>query len=248
MYVAGITDVGVVREQNQDMIFYKNGWVGPLPNLFVVADGMGGHNAGDVASSRAVEAFCQYIEGYSIAQLVQPTDYLDLLVTAAQKANADVYNASSTNPALHGMGTTFTACVIEGGRAFTVHVGDSRLYKIDSDKITQLTRDHTFVEAMIQAGQLTEEEAKNHPKRHMLTQVLGTKPTVEMDGHVFELAGVESLLLCSDGLSNMIDDEGLKAIIKRDGIVDHRTMTLLDEANARGGTDNISVILIDIGR
>jgi len=248
MYVAGITDVGVVREQNQDTIFYKNGWVGPLPNLFVVADGMGGHNAGDVASRHAVESFCQYIEEYSIAQLVQPTDYLDLLVTAAQKANEDVYNLSFDDPSLQGMGTTFTACVVEGGRAFTVHVGDSRLYKIKQDEITQLTRDHTYVGAMMQAGQMTEEEAKTHPKRHMLTQVLGTKSHVEMDGHVFELTGVETLLICSDGLSNMIDDQGMKDIIKREGIVDHRMRLLLDEANARGGTDNISVILIDIGR
>jgi len=248
MHVFGLTDKGMVREQNQDAIFLTPDRIGPLPNLFVVADGMGGHNAGDVASAQAISRFCAYIEDFPLAQLVQPGDYLDLLVNAAQDANASVFAKSRESEAMAGMGTTFTACVIENGRALNVHVGDSRIYAIKPDKITQLTTDHTYVTQMVKLGKMTAEEARKHPKRNMITSALGTDSSLGLDGTAPELFGTTTVLLCSDGLTDMIDDAGILDIVNRPGFVEDRTQMLVDEANLRGGRDNISVILIDIGR
>jgi len=248
MYVSGITDTGSVRTQNQDAIFHSREQVGPLPNLFIVADGMGGHNAGEVASSQTIEAFCDYIRNFPIAQLIQPEDYLDLLVTAAQHANEAVFSRAGDTESLTGMGTTLTACVIEDEKAIIVHVGDSRVYAIKPDSITQLTSDHTYVEEMITAGQLTPDDAKSHPKRHMLTRVLGTQAHLQVDGLVPSLADCTAILLCSDGLCNMLDDQSILEIVNRPGYVEQRTKALIDEANLKGGSDNISAILIDIGR
>lgn len=248
MYAAGITDVGVLRTQNQDAIFFSRDKVGPLPNLFVVADGMGGHNAGDVASIQALEVFTSYIRDYPLPELVLPADYLDMMVTAATRANHAVFSHSQKYDSLTGMGTTLTACIIESNKAVIVHVGDSRMYGIKPGGINQLTSDHSFVEEMIQLGQLTAEEAKVHPKRHMLTRVLGTDATLQVDGIIRDLAGCTALLLCSDGLTNMVTNERILEIINNPGYVEHRTQNLINEANQNGGRDNISAILIDIGR
>jgi len=248
MYVAGLTHTGKVRSNNQDAIFFTNEPIGPLPNLYVVADGMGGHNAGEVASQQTVEVISTYIRNFQAAEFIRHDCFLDLLVSAAQEANTTVFTKGELYPSMKGMGTTLIACSISEGKVFMVHVGDSRAYSISSTSITQLTTDHTVVEGLLQAGRITLEESKTHPRRHVITRVLGTHAICEVDGIVHNLADTSALLLCSDGLSNMLDDKDLMTIINREGYVEQRVQTLIQEANNRGGHDNISAILVDVSR
>ena len=249
MHAAGLTDKGKVREQNEDTIFCTSEPYGPLPNLFIVADGMGGHNAGEVASKEAVTQITDYLRSYSTPELVQPDNYLDLLVTAIQKANTKVCDMAGKKKHLKGMGTTMTACVVTEDKIMLAHVGDSRAYFISPDEITRLTTDHTYVGQMLASGQITAEEAEIHPQRHVITRVLGVDtPPFEVDGHVLPLGDTVTILLCSDGLTNMIDDQKIKEIVNYVGLVEHRTQFLIEEANLRGGHDNISAILIDVKR
>ena len=248
MNVAGLTDVGRNRNKNQDAIFFTSQAIGPLPNLFIVADGLGGHNAGEVASTKAVEFITNYVREFKAAEFVQSDNYLDLLVTAVQGANATVCELAEANPEMQGMGTTLTACIITNEKIFLAHVGDSRAYAITREKISQLTADHSYIDNMVKTGQITAEEALTHPDRHMVTRVLGMPELFEVDGAVKPIADTVSVLLCSDGLTNMLDDNMIKEIVNGTGLVEHRVKFLIEEANKRGGLDNISAVLIDVGR
>ena len=246
MYAAGYTDVGVVRSENQDSIFASVVRVGPVPNLFIVADGMGGHNAGDVASRQAVGTMSSYVRNFPAADFVKPPDYLDLLINAAKKANEHILSLASQNPSMTGMGTTLTACVIVSDSIFIAHVGDSRAYSLGYEGITQLTSDHTYVAGLILAGKVTPEEALSHPRRHVLTRVLGDRDHSQLDKIVVPLGGADSILLCSDGLTNMIDNDTILQIVSGHETAEERAQILIDEANERGGDDNISAIIIDL--
>lgn len=246
MNAAGYTDVGIARSENQDAIFVSSMRVGPVPNLFIVADGMGGHNAGDVASKEAVKTMSSYVRDFPAADFVKPPDYLDLLISAAKKANEHILTMSQKNFTMAGMGTTLTACVIVNGTVIITHVGDSRAYAISDDGIIQLTTDHTYISELIQAGRVTQEEALTHPRRHVLTRVLGDVEHSGLDGLVIPLGSAKSVLLCSDGLTNMIDNDSILTIVNSTGNVAQRAQALIDEANNRGGDDNISAVLIDL--
>jgi len=246
MYVAGLTDVGVVRNQNEDAIFFSNEPIGPLPNLYIVADGMGGHNAGEVASQHTIEVVSDYFRNYQ--ESIQEDNYLDLMVSAVQEANSSVFAKSEANPSMSGMGTTITACVISHGKIFIAHVGDSRSYTIAPNRITRITTDHTYVEELVLMGEITAEEARTHARKNVLNRALGTQPLCEVDGIVEELLDTSAILLCSDGLSNMLEDNALMNIVNSMGYVEQRVKMLIDEANYRGGHDNISAILIDVSR
>jgi len=248
MNVAGLTDVGRSRNQNQDTIFFTSEPIGPLPNLFIVADGLGGHNAGEIASTKAVEFITEYVRDFKAAEFVQSDNYLDLLVTALQGANKKVCELAETSIEMQGMGTTLTACIITDEKIVLAHVGDSRAYAISKDKINQLTADHSYVESMVKTGQITAEEALTHPDRHMITRVLGMPELFEVDGAVKPVGDTVSVLLCSDGLTNMLDDNMIKEIVNGTGFVGHRAKFLIEEANTRGGLDNISAVLIDVNR
>jgi len=248
MFAAGLTDVGKTRSQNQDAIYFSLGPVGPLPNLFIVADGIGGHNAGEVASTQAIATAIGYISNFQVAEFVTPDDYLDLLVTAVQKANDKVCEMAESNEEMQGMGTTFTACVVDGEKLLIAHVGDSRIYAFTPAGINQLTTDHTYVNHMLQTGQITAEEAQNHPQRNMITRSLGSQNLFEVDGLVTDINDIITVLICSDGLTDMLDDKAIHGIVSGAGFVESRTKFLVEEANLRGGNDNISVILIDIKR
>jgi len=242
MYAAGQTHVGQVRNQNQDAFFTTTERLGPLPNLFIVADGMGGHKAGEVASRQAVARFCNYI-----SDAEQGSNYIDLLLSNAYKVNKEIYDMAKENPEeMHGMGTTFIAATIEDGRADVVHVGDSRAYIIHNGTIKQITNDHTYAEELYRARQITADEARTHPRRHHLTRVLGFDPHVKLDGFFQSIEKGASLLLCTDGVTNMLNDEAILNIVSGEGYVETRVQRLVDEANARGGTDNISAVLIDL--
>ena len=246
MFAAGLTNKGIVREQNQDAIVCSLKPVGVFPNLFIVADGMGGHNSGDIASEMAIDIFCGYLRNPRAAHLIEPAHYLDLFITAVVKANERVYERSISAEEHDGMGTTFTACSIIDNKAYIAHVGDSRLYTIAPGNITRITTDHSYVEEMLRMGLITPEIAKVHPNRNMVTNVLGIEPTVKVDGLAQDLTDVSMILICSDGLTNMLSDEEILEILYAHGFVLGRAEALIKAANKQGGNDNISVVLISI--
>ena len=246
MNAVGVTDIGASRSQNQDTISVLKQKVGPLPNLYIVADGLGGHKAGDTASNMAATSICDYIANSPEATRFE--DGLDVLVNAITKAGTDIFAAAEADEELKGMGTTATLCTVGTDKAIIAHIGDSRAYSISSEKIIRLTHDHTYVDELLRAGKISEDEARIHPKRHIITRALGTQKDCEVDGIIADLTGVSILLLCSDGLSNMIEDARLMQISNGEGTLEERAKIMIDEANANGGHDNISVILIDVGR
>jgi len=247
MYTASLSATGLVRVQNEDVIFVTTDPIGPLPNLFIVADGMGGHNAGEVASQKSIEFACQFLQNVpQQAHPLTPDSICYLLVQAAIQANNDVYNMASANPTLSGMGTTFSACVVHEDMLIVAHIGDSRIYFINGKDISQVTTDHTYVEEMVSIGNITREEAKHHPKRSQITRALGFESSVIADGTTHSLKGVEFVLLCSDGLTDMLSDKEILALITANAGLQQKVQALVDGANNQGGKDNISAIIIDV--
>jgi len=244
--VYGLTDVGSVRNQNQDAIFYCNEKVGPFPNLFAVADGMGGHKAGEVASHLALAEFTTHIQNFRAKDFIPKENFLDVFIEAAQVASAKVLEQAASDENMQGMGTTLSACTITPDTIYTVHIGDSRIYVITPQSIKQITKDHTYVNELVKTKHITAEEARTHPRRHVLTKVLGTQEHLDADCDIFAVGGTTAVLLCSDGLTNMVDDETIRKIATGGGYVADRTKRLIDEANKNGGQDNISVVLVNI--
>ncbi|MDR2167717.1 MAG: Stp1/IreP family PP2C-type Ser/Thr phosphatase [Clostridiales bacterium] len=247
MQSSGKSHVGKVRTQNQDAILISEVGPAPLPNLFIAADGLGGHSSGDIASNRAMAAFCAFFENAGHAESLE-----DLLAGALAFANLQVHEDSLNNQEHQGMGTTFTACSIHKKMIHYVHVGDSRIYLVKNDaenslQLVQLTKDHFSLTAdMVAAGLLTEEEAKGYPEA-VLTRAIGTDSDVKIDKGAASLEGVVYILLCTDGLTNMIDDNEIANIIKSTKSLDEAAETLVNAALDAGGRDNISVILIGWG-
>ena len=246
MQAFGGTDIGKIRKTNQDFIYTNCKKIGPLPNLFVVADGMGGHNGGEIASSTAVEAFVSHCESLPFNPENPDCEPLDALVGAANYANRAVFETAEASPDLHGMGTTFTACSVLNDCVKAVHIGDSRLYLIGAEQITQVTQDHSYVGELVRAGQLTEAEAETHPKKNILTRVMGVYGDMQADGCTHPLEGYDSILLCSDGLTNMLSNDEIKEIVNEGEPVEVRVEKLIKNANANGGRDNITAVLIDM--
>jgi len=230
----------MVRENNEDSFAYFSDGLGVLPNLAIVADGMGGHQAGEVASRLSIEFFVEYINNYDDSGMV---DYLDLLTEAVQYANEKVYEASLFEQGLFGMGTTFTACVVADSKLYTAHVGDSRLYSLRKNTIDLITTDHTYTGEMLRAGLITHEEAKVHPRRHALTKALGIDRKVEVDGYCKNIKIDSLLLLCSDGLSEMLSDDEIFQIADESDELGDLAEALIERANENGGVDNITVVL-----
>ena len=243
MHATGKSHIGKVREQNQDAYFLNPNGHGDLPNLFVVADGIGGHQSGDIASNRALAAFCDFFDTHKAHEALEMS-----LAEALQVANVQVYNDSMSNEAFKGMGTTFSAASITADKMHYVHVGDSRIYVIKENEIVQITKDHfTLTEDMVKEGLLTEEEAKDYPVS-VLTRAIGTDPDVRIDRGQVRLEGVSHVMICSDGLFGMIDnDDEMFAIIKSTDNTDEAVDKLIKAALDCGGRDNITVILIKCG-
>jgi len=236
----GKTNVGYVRQNNEDSLFVLNGPIGKLQNLYIVADGMGGHNAGEVASAAAIDHFCTYIRENAYSN-----QYIEeLLASAAIYANDKVFELSLADQTRQGMGTTLSVCCYDADNLYFTHIGDSRIYLLSGETLTQLTADHTFVEEMVKSGQMTEEEAQYNPSRHMLTRALGTEYGVAADAGYTPIQNGDLVLLCSDGLSNMLDNEALAAILRGEGTVENKAEQLVAQALANGGLDNVTVILL----
>lgn len=240
MQTFSITDKGRTRNTNQDYVYCEENAVGSFPNLFIVADGMGGHNAGDTASRMCVEEVVSQIEQ---STKVTPIGIFEQAVTAA---NEKVFQASLSDKALKGMGTTIVATVVFGDTAYIVNVGDSRLY-VYKNTFRQVTIDHSLVEEMVQSGKLHKEDMRTHPNKNIITRALGTNSEVKADCFEIEVDEGDVLLLCSDGLSNMLEDERIERIIKSNREdMSEAGKRLVQEANEAGGKDNISVVLIQV--
>ena len=232
-----MTDVGRKREMNQDYVFATDQPVGPFPNLLVVADGMGGHKAGDFASKYTVNVLRQELEKSSTDK---PGDILKRVVVTA---NNELIRVADTDVKLEGMGTTLVAATIIGNTLYFANVGDSRLYLI-SDKIRQLSKDHSLVEEMVRLGGIKAEEAKNHPDKNIITRAVGAGRDINADYFEFSLTKESILLMCSDGLSNMVEDEQIAILLKSAKTPEKIGKKLIETANRNGGKDNIAVIVI----
>lgn len=242
MKAVGKTHQGIKRNNNEDAYIILNKDVASLSNLYIVADGMGGHQAGEVASHSAIKAFCTYINNNNL----EGNDILDFLIEAAKYANNEIFEKSGEDNNYAGMGTTFTACTIKGSKGYACHIGDSRIYIINEEGIKVLTTDHSYVQEMIKAGELTQDEADIHPKKNALTRALGTDISLQVDGYVFTLKQGDKILMCTDGLTNMIKDQEIKEIVLSKESLDNRIESLIKIANQNGGIDNITAILVEI--
>jgi len=232
-----MTDIGQRRSMNQDYFFTSEMPVGNLPNLFIVADGMGGHNAGDYASRHAVETIVSVIEK---SELTEPVKLLDM---AIKQANEEVFRKASEDDSMKGMGTTIVACTLMDKKLYVANVGDSRLYVINQ-KIYQLTRDHSLVEELIRMGELDKNDARIHEHKNVITRAVGAESTVEVDFYETELEENDEILLCSDGLTNMVKDEDIRKLVKSQRDIAEVTEKLIFTANENGGRDNITVVVI----
>ena len=239
MRVYSATDVGQKRKMNQDYVFVSKDPEGNLPNLFVVADGMGGHNAGDFASSHAVQIL--------VDEIRKDADFnpIKVLRHAIETANMEILERAQQDEALKGMGTTMVVATIVGHYAYVANVGDSRLYLIQG-QIRQVTRDHSLVQEMVRMGELKPEEARNHPDKNIITRALGAERTVDIDFFDLKMEPDSTILMCSDGLSNMVEDSKIEEIIlDKTEELPRKGEELLEEANRNGGKDNIAVILVE---
>lgn len=232
-----MTDKGKMRHSNQDFLFVSETSVGPLPNLFVVADGMGGHNAGDYASRYAVEVMVETIRN-SIE-----TEPAALFVQAVGEANRCLLERAGEDARLSGMGTTAVLACICQNRLWTANIGDSRLYRVN-DSIFQVTRDHSLVEEMVRNGELKEAEARIHPDKNIITRAVGATKDADPDVFETELSQGDRILMCSDGLTNMVTDQEILTIMKDEPEPEQTVRTLINAANLNGGKDNITAIVI----
>ena len=234
-----ITDVGQKRTVNQDFVFTSETPVGNLPNLFVVADGMGGHKAGDFASSYAVEVLLSTIREDENSNPVK------IIRAALENANTQLLREASDNETMSGMGTTMVLVTIVGHYAYVANVGDSRLYLVDENKISQITKDHSLVEEMVRMGEISRDDARNHPDKNIITRALGAGRDVDVDFFDIRLTPGDILLLCSDGLSNMVPDEDIRQVIRTSETLEETGRRLVSMANDNGGRDNIAVVLVE---
>ncbi|WP_461812007.1 Stp1/IreP family PP2C-type Ser/Thr phosphatase [Faecalimonas sp.] len=238
MKIFSLTDIGRKREVNQDYVYVTDKPIGHIPNLFVVADGMGGHKAGDFASKYAVQVLEEHIRNNAG---MGP----EVIITeAVQEANHKIVEKARENTEMEGMGTTLVVATIIEHTLYFANVGDSRLYLI-RDEIKQLSKDHSLVEEMVRLGGLNEEEAKHHPDKNIITRAIGAKEDVEADFFEYHLQKGDVILMCTDGLTNMVDDDEIFRIVKSGRDIVETAMKLVEKANENGGKDNIGIVLVE---
>lgn len=223
---------------NQDYVFTSETPVGNLPNLFIVADGMGGHNAGDYASRYAVEIMVQTIRA------CEEKEPAAIFAQAVEKANQGLLEKAEGDAKLSGMGTTAVLASVYEDCLWTANVGDSRLYVLN-DEIRQVTRDHSLVEEMVRMGELEREAARVHPDKNIITRAIGAADEVDADIFEVDIGKKDEILICSDGLTNMIEDVNILKIVKGQKTIEKKVEELVDTANHNGGKDNITVIVIE---
>lgn len=234
------TDIGKVREMNQDDYHISNSL--DEVQLYMLADGMGGYKGGEIASNQAIQSAKSYIEN-NFKQIEKDRDsIIQLLASSMEYANMVVYEKSKENKELEGMGTTLEIVLIYNNKAYIGHIGDSRIYRIRKSFIRKLTQDHSYVQKLVKDGEITPEQAEHHPKKNMLMKALGCNAFVEPDVMIKGFLKDDILVMCSDGLSNLVNQEEIYNIAKED--IEQAPKELVNLANERGGYDNITVIVI----
>jgi len=237
----GKTDIGQVRRGNED--YFYNEQLNEEEYLFIVADGMGGHLAGDVASRLGTHTFVDIFRSLRSSD----THIMDSMLHAIREANSAIIKKSNSDSSKRGMGTTFSALAIKGDRGYIVHVGDSRIYRVREGQIKKLTTDHTFVEKMVEEGRITELEARDHPQKNILYMSLGARERFVPESiDEIPIFDGDSFVLCSDGLSNMLTDQYITEVCQN-FTVDESVIRLVETANRQGGMDNITVQVIHVG-
>ncbi len=235
-----ITDTGLKRTINQDSVYCSEDAVGIFPDLFIVADGMGGHNAGDMASKLCVESFYKSV---SESELRTPVSIMN---EAIFYAHGQIQAKADENPDYYGMGTTLVAAVIMDMTLYVANIGDSRLYVL-RDGLEQITEDHSLVEEMVKSGELAKESVRSHPNKNIITRALGIGIDIQPDYFNVNLQEGDMILMCSDGLTNMLEDAEIEYIIKNSRDDLRKTcMELVNRANEAGGKDNITVLLVEV--
>lgn len=240
MKISAGTDIGRLRGSNQDA--YRTGELPCGGAWAVVCDGMGGHAGGNVASETAAGVIAASIED-SFRENMNAKSVRNLLETAIAAANAEVFDKAAENSELFGMGTTVVAAVCFNGQGVVANVGDSRCYRISDGKLSCVTKDHSLVQELVDAGLITKEEAKNHPRRNIITRAVGTDTSVSPDFSDVSFDKGDMLLLCSDGLTNHVGEEDILSCTS-DGSVADYSGRLISLANERGGSDNITAVVI----
>ncbi len=235
-----LTDIGRKRKLNQDYVYTSLERVGNLSNLFIVADGMGGHRAGDYASRYTVETVVEEA-GSSFERNPEI-----ILTDAIDAANRKLRMRAAEDEQLFGMGTTFVGSTILGKKLKVANVGDSRAYLIRARQITQITRDHSLVEEMVRMGGIDRETARLHVDKNIITRAVGATETVDVDFFDVDLLPGDQILMCSDGLTNMVTDEDICSIVSSEDDIGRKARRLIDTANANGGRDNIAVVLVEV--
>lgn len=234
------SDVGKAREINEDYYYISN--EEDNIQVFILADGMGGYNGGEIASKLATITALKYIQNNFETIPKEKEDILNLVKSAMEYANMVVYEKASKEKELEGMGTTLEVCLIYNNRAYIGHIGDSRIYRIRQEFIRKLTHDHSYVQKLVRDGTITKEEAKHHPKKNMLTKALGCTTFIEPDITIKGLQKDDVVLICSDGLTNMLEEKEIYEIVRQEGEL--AAERLVQKANDNGGYDNITAIVI----
>ena len=235
MKAVGNSVIGMKRTNNEDAIY-----VNEQKNLYVVADGMGGCNAGEVASNTAISIFVEAMEK------TENEEILDRMMFATRACNQIVYQKAKNNIEYTDMGTTLVAACIEKEKVFIIYVGDSRAYRFRDNELCQITTDHSYVMELVKIGSITKEEAEVHPKKNIITRAIGVREDVEPDIVIADIKEGDKILLCTDGLSNMVSNKEMEKILTTECSTEEKVKKLVLLANHKGGLDNISLILIEI--
>lgn len=238
MKAYAITDKGKMRTTNQDYVYASKDPVGNLPNLFIVADGMGGHRAGDLASRYTVETFINDVRN------TDEHNPISIIESAIRTANRALMEKANESEEYEGMGTTLVVATVVDKSLYIANVGDSRLYLVNNE-IQQITRDHSLVEEMISLGELDKESARLHEKKNIITRAVGADLELIPDFFEVEYSSGDIILMCSDGLSNMIEDNDIKNIVNTGTELSDISHKLIEVANNNGGKDNIAVVLVE---
>ncbi len=245
------SDKGMVREINEDSYKIISGYPG-IPSAFIVADGMGGHNSGEIASKLAVDFISNYILS-SPSSFTAEKDIPSAISHMIEKANSSIYNSSMEHANNYGMGTTLTVAVECSGVAagcgkklYIGHIGDSRAYVVRHSGIERITTDHSFIEELIKSGSLTREEAENHPKKNIITRALGCVESIESDIYISDIMENDIFIICTDGLTNMLGEDVIKKMAQEFDNPQEACDRMVEAANKNGGNDNITVVVIRI--
>ena len=239
MQAYAVTDVGLYRNMNQDFVYSSTTPLGSLDNLFIVADGMGGHNAGDFASRFLVDKLVQFF-----SKIHPDKDIHGIIKEGIRKVNRELFEETNRNPSLNGAGTTLVIATVKGAVLYVANIGDSRLYLL-RDELEQITKDHSYVEEMVALGKMRRGSRDYMEKRNIITRAVGTDNEVDIDLFAFKLRPKDMILMCTDGLSNMVDEFEMEYILRTEDGLQQKAESLVEAANRSGGSDNISVILIE---